>query len=53
VETHSDVKHQIKKAQIQGMRLHVTKIEIDANIAQVGALRKNNDVLIGSLRREG
>ena len=35
------------------MRLHVTKIEIDAIIAQVSALRKNKDVLIGSLRREG
>jgi hypothetical protein len=35
------------------MRLHVTKIEIDAIIAQVSALRENNDVLIGSLRREG
>ncbi len=35
------------------MRLHVTKIEIDAIIAQVSALRKNKDVLIGSFGREG
>jgi hypothetical protein len=53
VETHGDVKHQIKKSRIQGMRSHVTKIEIDAIIAQVSALRKNKDVLIGSLGREG
>ena len=31
----------------------MTKIEIDAIMAQVSALRENNDVLIGSLRREG
>ena len=53
VETHSDVKHQIKKAQIQGMHSHVTKIEIDAVIVHVSALRENKDVLIGSLGREG
>jgi hypothetical protein len=35
------------------MRLHVTKIEIDAIIAQVSALCKNKDVLIKSLGREG
>ena len=52
VETHGGVKHQIKKAQIQGMQLHVTKIEINAIIAQVSALCKNKDVLIGSLGRE-
>ena len=53
VETHGDVKHQIKKAQVDGMRLYVTKIEIVAIIAQVSALHKKKDVLIGSLRREG
>jgi hypothetical protein len=35
------------------MCLHVTKIEIDAIIAQVSALHENKDVLIGSLGREG
>jgi hypothetical protein len=53
VETHGDVKHQIEKARIQGMRSHVTKIETNAIIAQVSALRENKDVLIGSLGREG
>ena len=52
VKTHGDVEHQIKKAQIQGMRLHVAKINIDAIIAQVSALRKNKDVLIEALGRE-
>jgi hypothetical protein len=33
--------------------LYVMKIEIDAIIAQVSALRENKDVLIGSLGREG
>ena len=42
-----------KQARIQGMRSHVTTIEIDAIIAQVSALRENKDVLIGSLGREG
>ncbi len=31
----------------------MTKIEIDAIIAQVSALHENKDVLIGSLGREG
>ena len=53
VETHGDVEHQIKKAKIQGMCSHVTKIEIDVIIAQVSALWENKYVLIGSLGREG
>ena len=35
------------------MHSHVTKIEIDAVIVHVSALRENKDVLIGSLGREG
>jgi hypothetical protein len=35
------------------MRSHVTKIEIDAIIVHVSALRENKDVLIGSLGSEG
>jgi hypothetical protein len=41
VKTHGDVEHQIKKAQIQGMYSHVAKIDIDAIITQVSALREN------------
>ena len=52
VKTHGDVEHQIKKARIQGMHLHVAKIGIDAIIAQVSALRENKDVLIEALGRE-
>ena len=52
VETHGDVEHQIKKERIQGMRSHVAKIDIDAIIAQVSALRDYKDVLIGSLWRQ-
>ena len=51
VETHGDVEHQIKKARIQGMHLHVAKINIDAIIAQVSALHENKDVLIEALGR--
>ena len=34
------------------MHSHVSKIDIDAIIAQVSALRKNKDVLIEALGRE-
>jgi hypothetical protein len=50
--THGDVEHQIKKVHIQGMLLHVVKINIDAIITQVSALCKNKDILIEALGRE-
>ena len=53
VETHRDVEHQTKKAEIEGMCSHVTKIEIEVIIVQISALRESKDVLIRSLGRVG
>jgi hypothetical protein len=52
IETHSDVTNQIKKARIEGRKLHVNKIGSDPIIAQAQVMWANEEILIGSLGKK-
>ena len=43
VEKYGDVDHQIKKARVDGMRLQVTKNQIDAIVQQIKVMRENEE----------
>ena len=47
VEKYGDVDHQIKKARVDGMRLQVTKNQIDAIVQQIKVMRENEEILVG------
>ncbi len=52
VEKYGDVDHQIKKATVDGVRLQVTKNQIDAIVQQIKVMRENKEILVGVHRKE-